>query len=99
MFRSVFCTLNLGCVPSGRTIFLIHTEYKDLKKNKRKSLHLAAMQENRKQENDELLDKILTDELLDKLLGVFHRLDFLLLSHSRILINKLQLSNKRCLNI
>lgn len=57
------------------------------------------MQENRKQENDELLDKILTDELLDKLLGVLHRLDFLLLSHSRILINKLQLSNKRCLNI
>ena len=57
------------------------------------------MQENRKQENDELLDKILTDELLDILLGVFHRLDFLLLSHSRILINKLQLSNKRCVNI
>ena len=57
------------------------------------------MQENRKQENDELLDKILIDELLDKLLAVFHGHDFLLPFHSRVLINKLQLSNKRCLNI
>ena len=48
--RTVFCTFNLRSVPGGKTIFHIHTEYEDLKKNQRKSLHLTRMQENPKQE-------------------------------------------------